>query len=114
MGNLKVCYCHDNFGAGVESDVRHEVDANTTREETTTLGINLSRANDFTVPVKMADGTTIFLRPDSSDELLQAARMAKNIQASSGGEFGLLTVLQGSKEIGRLNPDDLLSVFSIR
>lgn len=113
MGNLKICYCHDNFGAGVESEVRHEVDANTDREVTTTLGINLSAANDYTVPVQMTDGTTIYLRPDSADELNQAARMAKNIQAKSGGEFGLLCVMQGNKEIGCLNPDELLSVLAV-
>lgn len=105
-GNIEIGYHHVTPG-GLESMVEHKVDANTSRELTKTLGINFSKDNDFTKPVTTTDGKTIYLRPDTAEELKKAAEMAKRLKDSGLGE-GSLTVYQNGKAIANIDPEALL------
>lgn len=44
-------------------------DANSRRLETTTGPINFSERNDYSVPLNVGEGTTIYLRPDQVDAI---------------------------------------------
>lgn len=109
-GDVKVGYHHVTPG-GVESLAEHKVDANTANMVTTTLGVNLDSGNDFTIPVQMTNGQTIHLRPDTAEELKNAARMAVQLR-QQGEEFGTITVYNndGSKR-GEIDPQALLSAL---
>jgi hypothetical protein len=60
-------------------------EANSTRLETTTLGINFDKSNDYSVPLNVCQGVTIYLRPDQVDAIRMSALGAGRPEFDSEG-----------------------------
>lgn len=117
MGDSTINY----RGVGLISvGVEKQVEANSKTEITTTMGINFSSGNDFTISVPMVGGGDRKIMPDSMDELEAAAKKmisgdtVSNLDAilSGGNGKANFVVKEGGKKVGEIDPKAMLKAIA--
>jgi hypothetical protein len=91
MGNLNVKISN----LGLNGRLSRNFEANPKPLETTTLGLNLSKDNDYNVPLRFGSGgPTVFLRPNQVDAMIVAlnARKQGDMMGEISGETGSVSV----------------------
>lgn len=94
MGNLQVTV--GNLGPAGVGERRFE--ANSQPLNTTTLGVNLDKSNDFSVPVTFRNGeesTRVYLKPDQVDAIKMALAGASRNEVINGGNASVSVNVNG-------------------
>ncbi len=93
---------------GANRALSSRLDANSAKKDTTTAGINLSKDNDFTIPLKTRNDKTIWTRPDNLAELKKAAQsQLRDLELDN--PISPIEAVQNGEVVGEIDPQEILS-----